>query len=213
MRPRCIACRVPGATELAARWIAVACSMVLSVLVGCASSATMTTLPPDVAKTSNLGPGDTFEVSVYGEEDLSGKFRVDEDGSINFPLVGRIEIAGRGPGEVALAIQEALRDRQLLRDPHVSVFLLEQTSSQISVVGAVAQPGSFPLTREMTVVQAISAAGGLTALASGDNTIVTRKAGGELKRFKVRVDAISEGRSNDFPLEAGDIVFVPERIF
>lgn len=211
MRERCITRRMLGAPTIA-RWLA-ATWLVLSALGGCTSNTGMPTLPPDVAKTSNLGPGDTFEVAVYGEEDLSGKFRVDEDGSINFPLVGRIEIAGKGPGEVALAIQNALRDRQLLRDPHVSVFLLEQTSSQVSVVGAVSKPGSFPLTRKMTVIQAISAAGGLTALASGDNTIVTRKAGGELQRFKVQVDAITEGRSNDFPLEAGDIVFVPERIF
>jgi len=196
------------------RWQAAAlCWMALSIS-GCANgSSAPTTLPTANTKTSNLGPGDTFEVAVYGEGDLSGKYRVAEDGSINFPLVGRIEIAGKGPGEVALVIQNALHDRQLLRDPHVSVFLLEQTSSQISVVGAVAKPGSFPLTREMTLVQAISAAGGLTALASGDNTIVTRKTDGQLKRFKVPVDAITEGRVNDFPLEAGDIVFVPERIF
>jgi len=194
-------------------WTTALLSMALSVVAACAGSTATTTLPSVAAKTSNLGPGDTFEVSVYGEEDLSGKYRVTEDGSINFPLVGRIEVAGRGPGEIALAIQSALHDRQLLRDPHVSVFLLEQTSSQISVVGAVSKPGSFSLTREMTIVQAISAAGGLTALASGDNTIVTRKANGQLQRFKVPVDAIAEGRANDFLLEAGDIVFVPERIF
>jgi protein involved in polysaccharide export with SLBB domain len=187
--------------------------MVLSAVAACGGTPATTTLPSVTAKTSNLGPGDTFEVSVYGEEDLSGKYRVAEDGAINFPLIGRVEVAGRGPGEIALAIQNALRDRQLLRDPHVSVFLLEQTSSQISVVGAVTKPGSFALTREMTIVQAISAAGGLTPIASGDNTIVTRKANGQLKRFKVPVDAITEGRATDFPLEAGDIVFVPERIF
>jgi protein involved in polysaccharide export with SLBB domain len=195
------------------RPIVVLACMVLSVVAACGGTSATTTLPSVTAKTSNLGPGDTFEVSVYGEEDLSGKYRVAEDGAINFPLIGRVEVAGRGPGEIALAIQNALRDRQLLRDPHVSVFLLEQISSQISVVGAVTKPGSFALTREMTIVQAISAAGGLTPIASGDNTIVTRKANGQLKRFKVPVDAITEGRATDFALEAGDIVFVPERIF
>jgi len=189
------------------------CWLSLSMLLGCAGSPATTSLPSVNAKTSNLGPGDTFEVSVYGEEDLSGKHRVAEDGSINFPLVGRIEVAGRGPAEIATAIRSALLERKLFRDPHVSVFLLEQTSAQVSVVGAVTKPGGFPLTRDMTIIQAIGAAGGLTALASGDNTIVTRKAEGQLKRFLVPVDAITEGRVQDFSLEAGDIVFVPERIF
>jgi len=194
-------------------WLARAGWLVLSLAVACASAPATTAMPTTAAKTLNLGPGDTFEVTVYGEEDLSGKHRVAEDGSINFPLVGKVDVAGKGPAEIAAAIEGALRDQKLLRNPHVSVFLLEQTSSQVSVVGAVNKPGSYPMTRFMTVVQAIGAAGGLTAIASGDNTIVTRKANGELKRFKVPVNAITEGRANDFPLEAGDIVFVPERIF
>lgn len=194
-------------------WLAAVCWAVLCVG-ACAGKPATTALPPMAASTaSNLGPGDTFEVSVYGEADLSGKHRVGEDGSINFPLVGRIEVAGKGAAEIALLIETALHDRKLLREPHVSVFLLEQTSAQFSVVGAVAKPGSYTLTRGITIVQAISAAGGLTPIASGDSTIVTRKAGGVLKRFQVPVDAITEGRANDFALEAGDIVFVPQRIF
>lgn len=193
-------------------WPAWVCWITLN-LVACAGKPSTTTLPPVTTTVSNLGPGDTFEVSVYGEGDLSGKHRVAEDGSINFPLVGRVEVAGKGAAEIAALIEGALRDRKLLREPHVSVFLLEQTSAQVSVVGAVTKPGSYPLTRGMTIVQAISLAGGLTALASGDRTIVTRKADGVLERFQVPVNAIAEGRANDFSLEAGDIVFVPERIF
>lgn len=194
-------------------WLAAVCWAVAS-LVACAGKPATTALPSvAAASASNLGPGDTFEVSVYGEEDLSGKHRVGEDGSISFPLVGRLEVGGKGATEIAALIEAELRDRKLLREPHVSVFLLEHTSAQFSVVGAVAKPGSYTLTRGMTIVQAVSAAGGLTPLASGDNTIVTRKADGALKRFQVPVDAITEGRANDFALEAGDIVFVPERIF
>lgn len=160
-----------------------------------------------------LGEGDTFEVSVYGEEDLSGKYRVGDDGTINFPLVGRVEVTGKGPSEVALLIQTQLQQRGVLRDPQVSVFLLEQTSRQIAVVGAVSKPGSYPLTRGMTLVQAIGAAGGLSALARGDDTIVTRRVEGKLQRIHARVEAISEGHAQDIVLQAGDIVFVPERIF
>jgi polysaccharide export outer membrane protein len=160
-----------------------------------------------------LGPGDTFEVSVYGQTDLSGKHRIAEDGSINFPLVGRIEVAGKGASAIAATLEGELASRQILRDPHVSVFLLEQVSRQISVVGAVAKPGSYALANGMTIVEAISVAGGLTKLASGNSTIVTRRVEGELKRFKVQVDSISEGRMEDFRIQSGDIIFVPERVF
>jgi protein involved in polysaccharide export with SLBB domain len=91
--------------------------------------------------------------------------------------------------------------------------LLEHTSKQISVMGSVAKPGSFPLASGMTVIQAITAAGGLNQLASGNSTIVTRHQNGKLQRFKVAVDRISEGREEDFKLQDGDIVFVPERLF
>jgi polysaccharide export outer membrane protein len=150
---------------------------------------------------------------VYGEEDLSGKHQIAEDGTIRFPLVGRIEAAGKGPVEIADAIRAALTARQILRDPHVSVFLLDQSSKQVSVMGAVAKPGRYPLTTGMTVIEAIGSAGGLTALASGNSTIVTRRVDGKLQRFKVLAESISEGRADDFKLSNGDIVFVPERVF
>ncbi len=183
-------------------------------LAGCASAPSKpVVIAPPSEPVAALGPGDSFEVSVYGQADLSGKYRIDEDGSINFPLVGRIACAGKAPGAIATTIQDQLAQKQILRDPHVSVFLLAQTSKQISVMGAVSKPGSFPLTTGMTIIQAISAAGGLTQLASGNSTIVTRHANGHLQRFKVAVDRISEGREEDFTLQDGDIVFVPERIF
>lgn len=180
----------------------------------CASSgAPPVVVAPDRSPDSALGPGDTFEVNVYGEKELSGKYRVGEDGTINFPFVGHIPAAGKGPAAIADAIQTALADKHILRDPHVSVFLLEQTSKQVSVMGAVAKPGAYPLASGMTIVQALSIAGGLSALASGDNTIVTRNVRGQLQRFKVQVESITEGHVADFRLQDGDIVFVPERVF
>jgi protein involved in polysaccharide export with SLBB domain len=187
----------------------------IALLLSCASNVPRPVVvgPPPEPEAS-LGPGDTFEVSVYGQADLSGKYRIDEDGTINFPLVGRIEVARKGPGAIASAIQTELGQKQILRDPHVSVFLLQQTSKQISVMGAVAKPGTFALASGMSIIQALSLAGGLTQLASGNNTIVTRHDKTDhLQRFKVAVDRITEGREADFKLQAGDIVFVPERLF
>jgi polysaccharide export outer membrane protein len=192
--------------------LALACAAQLG-LAGCAEAPRTPIAPVVNTNGSTIGPGDTFEVAVYGEADLSGKYRVATDGSINFPLVGRIEVAGMNSADIGAAIEGALRTRELLKNPTVSVFLLEQASKQISVVGAVVKPGSYGILPGMTIVQAISAAGGLTPIASGNETIVTRRVDGSLKRFTVPVSAISEGREDDFPLQAGDIVFVPERIF
>jgi polysaccharide export outer membrane protein len=168
-----------------------------------------TTAPQDMT----LGPGDTFEVTVYEEKELSGRYRVSDDGSINFPLVGAIQAGGKGPTAVAASIQQALQDKQILRNPSVSIFVIEYASKRINVVGAVAHPGSLPWTAGMGVVQAISVAGGLTPLAAANDTIVTRQLNDLPKRYKVSVRRITEGQEADFTLQAGDIVYVPERIF
>lgn len=160
-----------------------------------------------------LGPGDTFEVTVYDEKDLSGRYRVADDGSINFPLVGAIVVGGRGTTSVAKSIEDALRTKNILRNPNVSIFVLEYASKRINVVGAVQHPGSLPWTAGMGVIQAISVAGGFTSLAAANDTIVTRREAGRPKRYKVSVRRITEGQEADFTLEAGDIVYVPERIF
>ena len=160
-----------------------------------------------------LGPGDTFEVMVFEEKELSGKYRVADDGTINFPLIGPVQVGGNGPTVTAKAIEEALKAKQILRNPSVSIYVLEYASKRINVVGAVTHPGSLPWTAGMGVVQAISVAGGLTPLAAGNDTIVTRQVAGQPKRYRVSVRRITEGQEPDFTLEAGDIVYVPERIF
>ena len=160
-----------------------------------------------------LGPGDTFEVSVYGEKDLSGKYRVANDGTINFPLVGSIAVAGLRAPEVANRIREALISGEILRAPTVSVEVTEQISKRITVLGAVKLSGGYPLIAGMTALQAITAAGGLTPVARGDSVVLTRRVNGVLKRFKVPVESITEGQAEDVPLQAGDILFVPDRIF
>jgi polysaccharide export outer membrane protein len=165
------------------------------------------------AQDMTLGPGDTFEVTVYDDKELSGKYRVADDGTINFPLVGPVQVAGRGPTAVSTAIAGALESKQILRNPSVSIFVLDYASKRINVVGAVQRPGSLSWMAGMGVVQAISVAGGLTSLAAANDTIVTRRVAGQPKRYKVSVRRITEGQESDFTLEADDIVYVPERIF
>ena len=189
-------------------------SVLMCVLAGCASSErgydVATTAPaPDMT----LGPGDTFEITIYDEKELSGRYQVADDGMINFPLVGAVKVAGKTPNAIARELQTALRDKQILRNPNVSLFVLEYASKRVSVFGAVQKPGNISWMAGMSVVQAISVAGGLTPLAAANDTIVTRQEGNTPKRYRIPVTRIAEGRERDFLLMTGDTVFVPERMF
>lgn len=167
--------------------------------------------PP--AEDTTLGAGDEFEVRVFGEKDLTGNHQVAPDGTIQFPFLGTVSVAGKETTEVAKAIADGLTAGGYLKGPQVSVFLLKSNSKRVSVLGAVAKPGTFPIVPGLTLVNAVSEAGGFTALASKDDTVVTRRVNGKLERYRVPVTKITRGDSSDFPLRAGDIVFVPERIF
>ncbi|MBC7174276.1 MAG: polysaccharide export protein [Polyangiaceae bacterium] len=194
-------------------WIALVCSVAVFTA-SCAGAGPTAELPAVVeADDTTLGPGDVFDVRVYGEEDLSGRYRVSQDGSIDFPLVGRVPIDGNEPTDVVDALTIRLRDGGILREPQVSVMVVEYNSKRITVMGAVANTGQYPLTPGLTLVQAIGLAGGFNALANPGATMVTRRQEGELRRFRIDADAASRGRSRDFVLKAGDIVFVPERAF
>ncbi len=169
--------------------------------------------PADVATDTSLGPGDVFDVVVYGEKDLSGTYRVDTDGTIVFPFVGRVKADGLQPNDLAEVLARRLQEGGYLRSPQVSVFVKEYNSKRISVVGAVERPGTFTMTPGMTVVQAVSMASGFTPMADRNAVVVTRRVDGHVQRYRVRVEDITEGRAPDFPLRPGDTVYVPERLF
>ncbi len=183
-------------------------------LAGCAPLDAHTVRPTvEPSDDTTLGPGDVFDVRVFGEENLTGRYRVSQDGSIDYPFLGRVAVEGREPTEVVDTLATRLRDDGILRNPQVSVMVVEYNSKKITVMGAVTHTGQFPLTAGLTLAQAISLAGGFTALANPGATMVTRRTEGELRRFRIDVDDISRGRTEDFVLRAGDIVFVPERPF
>jgi polysaccharide export outer membrane protein len=90
------------------------------------------------------------------------------------------------------------------------VFLKEYNSKKVFVFGEVQKPGTFPFEENMSIVQAITLAGGFGKLASKNAVIVTRQVGGEERKIKVAVESIGEGREKNFALRPGDIVYVPE---
>lgn len=160
-----------------------------------------------------LGPGDLFEVRVFGEEELSAQYRVESDGTIDYPFLGRIEVAGKEPRAVAEGIAVGLRERGILIQPQVTVFVAESNSLRVTVIGAVARPGTFPVVPGMTAVQAVSMAGGFTALANQNDTVLTRRVDDQVRRFGVPMRRISDGREPDIQVHGGDVLFVPERTF
>jgi protein involved in polysaccharide export with SLBB domain len=169
--------------------------------------------PATGAEDTTLGASDVFDVRVFGEAELSGTYRVAQDGTIDFPFIGRVRVAGLEPYDVADLVGGQLREGGYLVRPQVSVFVQEYNSKRISVLGAVRNPGSFPMQSGLTVVQAISLAGGFSQLANRDGTTITRRVNGESRRFQVPVDAITAGREADFPVQAQDLIYVPERVF
>ena len=168
-------------------------------------------IPPaqPVEVSSGLSQGDTFQVRVFGEENMGGTFQVQEDGTIDFPLLGRIPVSGKTQAQVAALLEEALADGYL-RNPHVTVVLTGRENLEVSVLGQVQQPGTFPYVEQLSLVQAISDAGGLTELAYRRRVKLTRKTAAGVRTFEVSVKAITDGREQDIPLQPGDIIFVPE---
>lgn len=165
-------------------------------------------LPPTVDL--GLGPADTFDVRVFGEADLTNTYRVASNGTIDFPLIGRLNVQGRTPSDVADEIQRKLET--YLKRPQVSVLLRESNSKKVTVYGQVQKPGTIPYGDQMTISQAISMAGGLTAMASRESTRVTRVRAGKTETIRVNLKSIDSGASTYYLLP-GDEVFVPERIF
>jgi protein involved in polysaccharide export with SLBB domain len=168
---------------------------------------------PQPVESTTLGPGDLFTLEVVGEKDLPKDFQVASDGTVDFPYVHRIEVQGLEPQELARTVRARLIELRILTDPSVIVSVKEYNSKRVTVLGEVKKPGSFALRPGMTLVQAISDAGGLSAIANGDRVNLTRKEKGSARTVVLSFDSITSGKSPDLPLQAGDQIFVNERVF
>jgi polysaccharide export outer membrane protein len=161
---------------------------------------------------STLGPGDVIEVRVYGEPELSGVYMLGRLGDVTFPLCQRVVLGGLSGNGAADKLRECL-SAGFMRDPQVSVLVKEYNSKKVFVFGEVQKPGTFPYEDGMSVVQAVTLAGGFTKTASQNNTSVTRRVQGQEVKVKVPVQDIALGKAPNFTLEPGDIVYIPESLF
>jgi polysaccharide export outer membrane protein len=165
--------------------------------------------PPVVDAT--LGTGDLFDVRVFGESELTGTYRVGPDGTIDYPLVGRVLVAGKLPGEVTTELRKKLT--AFVHEPQVSILVREMSSKHVIVYGQVQKPGTFPYPGSMTIVQAISLAGGFTSMAARERVLISRVENEQQQVIKVNVREIADGRAPNRFLGPGDEVYVPERLF
>ncbi len=184
----------------------------LALLAACGGPAQETAPQPrQPTAPATLGPGDVFEVRVFGEQDLSGAYRVGSDGSIDFPLVGNMSMQDKTATEAAELLAQELK--RYIKNPQVSIFVKEFNSKKVYVFGYVQKPGTFNYEQGMNIIQAITLAGGFEKLANKETSYVTRLVEGKEQRLEVSIRHISEGTSPNFTLEPGDIVYVPESFF
>jgi protein involved in polysaccharide export with SLBB domain len=197
-----------------ARHWAFAWAVLVLFVLACASSTdnSRVNLPPPV-ESSTLGPGDVFKMEIVGEKDLPTEYQVATDGTVDLPYVHRLKVQGLEPHEIAGLVREELVKREILSDPSVIVSVKEYNSKRVSVLGQIQKPGSFPFAAGMTLIQAVSMAGGLNSIANKDHVNLTRKTKNGAKTVVISVDAILSGRSPDIPLQAGDQIYISERIF
>ena len=110
-------------------------------------------------------------------------------------------------------VRDKLIEKNILTDPSVVISVKEYSSKRVTVLGQVQKPGSFPLTPGLSLVQAVSLAGGFTSIANKDRVNLTRRTKTGTRTVVLSIDAIMEGRSADIPLQAGDSIYVHERVF
>lgn len=120
-----------------------------------------------------LSPGDVLEVSVYGVPELTQKVRISGSGDINMPLVNSVHVGGIYLEDAQSKIEQALRDGNFLKNPHVTLLVTEYGSG-VDLIGEVARPGIYPVLGSRRLFEVLSAAGGTTASAGRQVTIVNR---------------------------------------
>ena len=158
-----------------------------------------------------LGVGDVLNVQVYGRPELTTTTYVADDGTITMPLAGAVPIAGLSPTAAAAEVAAAFRKAQLLRDPQITILLMQSRSQQVSVLGEVRTPGRFPIDSTTSLLDLLAAAGGTTETSSDTVFVIRPDEAGNLERHPVSLRGLEDGgQSLQFlVLHGGDAVFVP----
>ena len=154
-----------------------------------------------------IGAGDSVSVQVFDETELSGAFSIGEDGFIDYPLLGRVNVAGKTAGGLDDTLTAALGER-FVRDPQIQVTVTKFGSQPVQVLGAVKKPGLVHLEGRTTVLDVISKSGGV---ADGSVAEVRIQFKDQSKgAITVQIDDLVKNESANVVLSAGDVVHVSE---
>jgi len=119
-----------------------------------------------------IGPQDVLNITVFGEQELSGKYTVEQDGTFTYPLVGRVQAGGVTLREFEQLLKKQLADGKFLKSPQVSIGIETYRSQRILVMGEVRSPGEYLLAGDMTLLAALARAGGTSPAASHEAVVV-----------------------------------------
>jgi polysaccharide export outer membrane protein len=156
-----------------------------------------------------IGTEDVLQINVWKEADISSSVPVRPDGKISLPLLNDVQAAGLTPLQLASDIGERLK--QFITEPHVTVIVTAMNSRRAYVMGQVTRQGAVPLVSNLTVLQALSSAGGPVQFANTKKIYILRTEGGEQKRLPFNYDAVIRGKSpeQNINLKPGDTIVVP----
>jgi polysaccharide export outer membrane protein len=183
------------------------CALAAAVaLAGCAHAPTP--LPAGAGGDYRLGADDLVAVEVWKEPALSATVPVRPDGKISLPMVGELPALGHTASELAQEVKQRLTP--WVPEPVVTVMVKEVRAARFFVLGEVAHPGAFPLTGKLTVLEAVSLAGGATEFAHKRRMVVIRpRHGGGAERLAVDFGGVLSGKREPLPLAPGDTVYLP----
>jgi polysaccharide export outer membrane protein len=179
-----------------------------------AATATQTESPkgaPPAAATDDdnyvIGPEDSLNITVWGDQRLSGSFLVRSDGRISVNLVGEVMASGKTPAKLSKELEELLKEKEILRRPQVNVQVTAMNSRKYSINGEVLKPGAFPLAVPTNVMQALVNAGGFKDFANKRKIEIIR---GD-QRLKFNWNEVIKGKKTEqnIFLQPGDIIIVP----
>lgn len=159
-----------------------------------------------------IGSGDVLSVQVFGQPDMSAtNVLVADDGTIQVPLVGAVQVANLSPADAGARVAKALRDGRIMKKPVVTVSVTQPLSQRITVLGEVGEPGRYAIDSRTTIFDLLAEAGGVRPTGAQRIFILRTDAGGQTVRIPVDLEALLSRPETQPPvkLRAGDSVHVP----
>jgi polysaccharide export outer membrane protein len=150
-----------------------------------------------------VGPQDVLTINSYDQSDLSGRFAVEADGTFTFPLIGRIKVGGLTLRQIEAEIKKRLKDERYFVNPQLSVAIDQFKSQKVFIVGEVRNPGAYPLSGDMSLIEALARAGSTLPSASGEALIVHLAPGQSTATVPTAQDSSNVARINLRDLENG----------